>query len=234
VAADEDLTITGEVHMNPRRSLFVLTVSFAAGALAFPGAPASAATPPSCSRGGAHLEAASGHTRVVRVSLKKTHNETKHEKLLSCWTTTGKRRTVAEEVDFGADNRASTEVEIVQGRFVGVVEENEGGQIDSISARVYDARMATKLHDSADTCDKVDQGDLRGVLDVAFLKNGGLAMSCNRLLLYRNAANTLETVEPAGTLVYQLGVSNHSPAFGQRLFWTVTVGANTVTKSLPV
>ena len=99
---------------------------------------------------------------------------------------------------------------------------------------MYDARKHVKLHDSAETCDKVDQGDFAGVDDVAFLEDGGAAMACNQLLLYKGAADTYETLEPRGTQVFQVAVSYGSRGFGQRLFWTSGFDANQVTKSRAV
>ena len=179
-----------------RTSVLVLlllgAVALCGGAVA-----ADAAKRPSCYRGHAHFEAGSGDTIVVRVTARReSSHETRHENLLACWGRTGKRTVISQEVDFGDDNRASTTVQIVQGRYVGVTERNEGGVSEDISARVYDARKGVKLHDSADTCDKVDQGDFAGVDDVALLQDGGVAWSCQRLLLYRGAADVYETVEP--------------------------------------
>src|SRR4051812_10513154 len=205
----------------------LLIVLLAAG-----GSPASAAKKKSCTRGGATLEAAAGGVRVVRRSVKhQSSHETRRQNLLACWVKTGKRTVVAREVDFGLDNIARTRVEIVQGRYVGVIAENEGGVSLDINARIYDARTGKLLHDSK-ACDEVDQVDFAGVDDVAFLDGGGMAMSCRRLLLFRKASSAMETLEPAGTDVRQIGVSHNTRGFGQRLFWTVATGPTEVTKSL--
>jgi hypothetical protein len=202
----------------------------AAAALLLP-ATAEAKTP-SCTRGGGKLEQADGGVRIVRVKARReSRNETRHENLLACWTRTGKRTTVSEEVDFGDDNRASTRVEIVDGRYVGVVETNEGGVSISASARVYDARTRKLLHDSA-ACDELDRGDYSGPDDVAFLDGGGLAFTCGQLIAYKGATGKAQQLEPAGTDVRQVAVSRHSDGFGQRLFWTVGDGVGEVAKSV--
>jgi hypothetical protein len=201
-------------------------------ALGLSAQPAAAAKKKSCLRGGAKLEAFSGKTVVVRVKAKKrSEQETRRENLLACWSTTGKRVKVADEVDFGLDNIASSQIEIVQGRYVGVIETNEGGVSLGVQARVFDARARKKLHDSA-ICDKVDQGDFGGVDDVAFLEGGGMAMSCRQLIVFRNAGSAAEAIEPAGTDVRQIGVSHNTRGFGQRLFWTVASADGETTKSL--
>lgn len=194
--------------------------------------PAAAAKKKSCTRGDAKLEAVSGDVRVVRATGKRqsTH-ETRRENLYACWAKTGKRILINAEVDSGLDNIASTRVEIVQERYVGVAATNTGGVSESTVARVYDARKSKRLHTSAE-CDKVDLGDFGGVEDVAFLDGGGMAMTCRRLLVYRNATAPLETLEPAGTDVRQIGVSRYTRSFGQRLFWTVLTGDTETTKSL--
>lgn len=204
----------------------------AVAVLAAPALPAGAATSKSCTRGGARLIAAEGQTRVVRLKVKRQGTqETRREHVLACWVKTGRRTTVAREVDHGDDNRARTRVEINDGRYVGVRRHNEGGVSESIQAAVYDARTGRKRHDSA-ACDKVEQGDFGGVYDVAFTERGGMAMACNRLLLYRKAGSQLETIEPAGAQVRQLAVSRYSHHFGQRLFWTVGEGDGETTKSI--
>lgn len=201
-------------------------------ALTLGDAAADAAAKKACLRGKAKLEATSGDVRVVRVKAKKTSSQqTRHEKLLACWAKTGKRIVINEESDFGLDNIARTKVEIVEGRYVGVRAENEGGVSMSIVARVYDARTSKLLHTSK-ACDELDRGEFAGVDDVAFLDGGGMAMACNRLYLYRRADSALETLEPAGTDVRQLGVSRYSYGFWQRLFWVVGNGEAVTTKSI--
>lgn len=197
-------------------------------------AAAKARKAPSCLRGGAHVEQRAGGVRVVRMKGKNgSGQETRHENVLACWAQTGRRVTIAEEVDFGLDNIASTKVEIVDGRYVGVVETNEGGVSISVSARVYDAAKHKLLHDTSE-CDSVDSGDFGGPDDVAFLEGGGIAFACNQLVLFRKASTpTPQLLEPLGTDVRQVAVSHYSNGFGQRLFWTVGDGGlGEVTKSL--
>ena len=150
----------------------------------------------------------------------------------SSWAPTGRRVTIVTEVDNGDDNRASTITEIVDQRYVGVRAHNEGGVSESVTARVYDARTRRLLHTSA-RCEQIDQGDLSGVSDVAFLEGGGLAMSCRALFVYRRATSPLEQLEPEGTDVRQLAVSRFSQGFSPRLFWTVgQPDLSEVTKSI--
>jgi hypothetical protein len=188
---------------------------------------------PSCLRGHAKLEQASGSVRIVRVKAHRQSNQTRHENLLACWVKTGKRITLAQEIDLGDDNRASTAVEIVDGRYAGVLAVNEGGVSISAAGRVYDVRTRRLLHDTS-ACDKLDRGDYTGPDDVAFLEGGGLAFTCNQLIVYRKAKSPAEQLEPLGTDVHQLAVSHYSEGFGQRLFWTVGSGPDTVARSAAV
>ena len=136
--------------------ILILAAAALAGTTA---ASAPAAKAPSCTRGGAAVIASSTDVRVVRLAMRKQSRfETRREHVLACWVKTGKRVTVAREVDNGLDNIARTRVEINGGRFVGVREHNEGGVSESIVARVYDARTQKLLHTSSE-CEKVDQGD---------------------------------------------------------------------------
>ena len=203
--------------------------------LALGASAAGAAKKPSCMRGDAKLEAASGGVRVVRVKAKRqSAPETRREHVLACWTKTGKRIVVNREIDHGLDNIARTRVEIVEGRYVGVVAHNEGGVSESLDARIYDARTSRLLHTSK-ACSEGDTDDHIGIDDAAFLDGGGMAMACNKLLLFRGAGSAMETLEPQGTWVRQVGVSHHSFGFGQRLFWVVGLeGDATVTRSAAV
>jgi hypothetical protein len=201
------------------------------------GSPAAdAAKKKPCTRGHATLVAVGGGVRVVRVKVKKqSSHETRREYVLACWAKTGKRTIVSREVDFGLDNIARTQVEIVDGRYVGVREQNEGGVSESDQARVYDARTGKLLHTSK-VCEDGDTDDHVGVDDAAFLPNGGLAMACRKLVVYRNATSALETLEPEGTWVLQIAVSKSSFGFGPRLFWVLSSdgGLTTTTKSAAV
>jgi hypothetical protein len=205
------------------------------GVLAVAGPAADAAKTKSCTRGGAKLVAADGGVRVVRVrAARQSKQETRREHVLACWTKTGKRTVVNREVDFGLDNIARTRVEIVDARYVGVEAQNEGGVSESLQARIYDTRSGKLLHDSK-ACEAGDTDDHVGVDDAAFLSGGGMAMACQKLLLFRKAGSAMETLEPQGTWVRQVGVSEGSFGFGQRLFWIVGLdGDAEVTKSMAV
>jgi hypothetical protein len=187
-------------------------------------AAAADAKPPSCTRGGATLEAASGHVRVVRRELKtQSAQETRREGLSACWAPTGKRFRIATEQDFGDDLRSRTRVEIVDERYVGVVLTGEGGVSIGVTASVFDARKAKRLHRST-KCD-VDDDDFRGPDDVAFLPKGGMAFACGPLWLFRTAAQkTPAQLEPAGSGARSLGLAGGSDSFVDRLYWTLGDG----------
>ena len=211
--------------MNLTRKLAVAPLTVAAVAmLGVVGTPADAAKKtPSCTRGEARVVMADGGVRIVRMTVKKqSANETRRQHLLACWTKTGRRVTIAQEVDHGLDNIARTRVEIVDGRYVGVREHNEGGVSEAISARIYDARTRKLLHTS-EACD-FPRGDMSGVDDVAFLEGGGMAIACDRLYLFRKAGSAMETLEPAGTRVVGVSVTRHTHGFGPRLFWVILSG----------
>jgi hypothetical protein len=159
--------------MTPRRLIPAALIA----TLLIPAAAADAKAP-SCTRGGATLEEASGNVRVVRRELKtQSAQETRREGLSACWAPTGKRFRIATERDFGDDLRSSTRVEIVDERYVGVVLTGEGGVSIGVNASVFDARKAKRLHSSSPRCD-TDDDDFRGPDDVAFLPKGGMACRC--------------------------------------------------------
>ena len=184
-------------------------------------AAAADAKAPSCTRGGATLEEASGNVRVVRRELKtQSSSETRREGLIACWAPTGKRFRIATERDFGDDLRSSTSVEIVDERYVGVVLTGEGGVSIGVSASVFDARKARHLHSSSPRCD-ADDDDFRGLDDVAFLPKGGMAFTCGPLWLFENAAQKTATMlEPASAGARSLGLAAVSDAFIDVLYWT--------------
>jgi hypothetical protein len=199
-------------------------------------APAGAAAkrkPPSCYRGGATLVAADGKVRIVRVKHTPGRQRTRNEALLACWTSTGKRGEILREQDFGDDFREHTQFEIVDGRWIGAFEVHEGGISESTSALVYDAYNRKTVH-KAHACD-VERGDFTGVDDVAFLPNGGMAFSFNRLLMFKNRNSTaLQELEPTGTFVISVAVSHFRRGFGARLYWTVESANQQTTKSIPL
>src|SRR5690348_18361977 len=99
------------------RSVFAFGSVIAALAVA---APAQAA-PPSCQREGAKLLAASGNARVVSVKEKAQNSETRRDRIYGCWTTTGRRFTLFLARDFGLDLIERDHIEIVDGRYIGVI-----------------------------------------------------------------------------------------------------------------
>ena len=174
----------------------------------------------------AALEEASGNVRVVRRELKtQSAQETRRDGLSACWAPTGRRFRIATEQDFGDDLRSSTRVEIVDERYVGVVLTGEGGVSIGVSASVFDARKAKRLHSSSPKCD-ADDDDFRGPDDVVFLPKGGMAFTCGPLWLFRNAAQKTATMlEPQGAGARSLALAHGSDSFIDRLYWTLGDGA---------
>jgi hypothetical protein len=212
-----------------RRLIPALFVAASLGALG--GADVAAAKRLSCYRGGATLVAADGKVRIVRVKHKPGRQRTRDDALLACWTSTGHRGEILREQDFGDDFRERTQFQIVDGRWIGAFESHEGGVSESTSALVYDALHRKTLHTS-EACD-VERGDLTGIDDVAFLPNGGMAFSCNRLLMFKDRnATTPQELEPQGTFVLSLAVTHFRRGAGPRLYWTVEAGNQQTTKSL--
>lgn len=187
--------------------------------------PATAEARKSCTRGGATLEAVSGDVRVVRRELKtQSAQETRREAVLMCSAKTGERKRVALEQDFGEDLISRTHVEIVDERYVGVIETGEGGVSIGVVASVFDARRFKRVHTSAIRC-KNDDDDFRGPDDVAFLTGGGMAFTCGPLWFFKNAKQKVATqLEPAGAGAGRLGVSSNADGFVDRLYWTLSDG----------
>jgi hypothetical protein len=206
--------------MTPRRTLPLTLLA----ALLLPAAIADA-KPPSCTRGGATLEQASGKVRVVRRALKtQSAQETRREGLSACWAPTGKRFRIATEQDFGDDLRSSTRVEIVDERYAGVVLTGEGGVSIGVRASIFDARKAQRLHSSSPRCDAADD-DFRGPDDVVFLPKGGMAFTCGPLWFFADAGQKTPTqLEPATAGARSLALSYVSDSFIDRLYWTLSDG----------
>jgi hypothetical protein len=207
--------------MTSRRTL---PAALLLAALLLPASPAAAA-PPSCTRGGAALEEASGKVRVVRRALKTTsRSETRRERLSACWAPTGRRVRIATERDFGDDLRSYSRVEIVDGRYVGVVLTGEGGVSIAVTATAFDARRARRLHTTASRCGD-DGDDFRGPDDVVFLPRGGMAFTCGALWFFGDAAQQDATqLEPAEARPRSLGLAYGSDSFADRLYWTLADG----------
>ena len=206
--------------MSPRR--FLPAALFAA--LLLP-AVAADAKAPSCTRGGFSLEQASGKVRIVTKDLETNGvNETRREAVSACWTSTGKRFRIATERDFGDDLRTSTRVEIVDERYVGIVETGEGGVSIGVTASIFDARKAKRLHSSSPRCD-ADDDDFRGPDDVVFLPKGGMAFTCGPLWLFKTGSQKTATqLEPATAGPRSLGLAYGSDSFIDRLYWTLNDG----------
>jgi hypothetical protein len=181
-------------------------------------APAAHAAPKSCTRDGATLLAASGGTRVVSVKEKAQNSETRRDRLYGCWTATGRRFTLFLQRDFGLDLIERADIEIVDGRYIGIIRTFEGGVSESRTAATWDAQKHVPVRNSK-PCDEVSSGDFSGVEDAAFFKGGGLAYSCNGGLRISDNKGDRE-LEPQGAKVGQLAVSGNNRGFGPRLYWT--------------
>jgi hypothetical protein len=201
------------------RPIAVLT-TLAALAIA---APAQAVK--SCQREGGKLLAASGSARVVSVSERRQGRETRRDRVYGCWTSTGRRFTLFVERDFGDDLITRRKIEIVDGRYIGVIQHFEGGVSESRRAGTWDAQLHRAVH-GTEPCNNVSFGDFVGVQDAAFFHGGGIAYSCGRLRI-ADARGDRE-LEPAGTRVSHLAVAGNMHGFSERLYWT----ANDVLKSL--
>ena len=207
--------------MKPRRLLPAALFA----ALLLPAAAADAKAP-SCTRDGFSLEQASGKVRIVTKDLKTNGvNEMRREAVSACWTSTGNRFRIATERDFGDDLRTSTRVEIVDERYVGIVETGEGGVSIGVTAAVFDARKAKRLHSSSPLCD-ADDDDFRGPDDVVFLPKGGMAFTCGPLWLFKTGSQKTPTeLEPATARARSLGLAYGSDSFIDRLYWTLGDGS---------
>jgi hypothetical protein len=190
-------------------------------------APAHAA--PSCTRDGANLLAAAPGLRVVSWAEKHGRGETRHDRVLGCLTSNGKRFTLFASVDHGLDEIQHDAFTLVGGRFVGVFTEFEGGVSESFTAATYDVKLRKRLHDTS-ACDSFDDGVVSGVRDAVFFKSGGIAYSCGQLRIADGHGD--RQLEPAGTDVSDLAVASGGTENGPRLYWTVTVANVQTLKSL--
>jgi hypothetical protein len=183
----------------------------------------------SCTRGGAKLLAASGSVRVVSVKERLQRSDTRRDRVLGCWTSTGRRFTMFVSRDAGLDEIQHDAFTIVDGRYAGVLTRIEGGVSEDQRAAVYDVKTRKRLHAST-ACESFDTGDFGGVTDVAFLPRGGLAYACGRLRIADGHGE--RELEPAGTDVRSLAVATNSHDFRARLYWTVVSGGTETLKSL--
>jgi hypothetical protein len=183
----------------------------------------------SCTRDGAKLLAASGSVRVVSVKERLQRSDTRRDRVLGCWTSTGRRFTMFESRDAGLDELQHDAFTIVDGRYAGVLTRIESGTGDTQRAAVYDVKTRKRLQRST-ACESVDTDGFSGVTEVAFLPRGGLAYACGRLHI-ADAKGDRE-LEPAGTDVRQLAVAANSHDFRPRLYWTVVSAGTETLKSL--
>ena len=188
-------------------------------------APADASVP-SCQRDGATLLAASGKARVVSVKEKPQHSETRRVRLYGCWTTTGRRFTLFLQRDFGLDLIERAHIEIVDGRFIGIIRDFEGGVSASQTAGTWDAAKHVAVRNSK-PCDEVSSGDFSGVDDAVFYRNGGMAYSCNGNLRLTDGKGDRE-VEPQGAEVSQLAIAGNARNFGEQLYYTADTTLKTI------
>jgi hypothetical protein len=184
------------------------------------------AAPKSCQREGATLLAASGKARVVSVKEKAQNSETRRVRLYGCWTSSGRRFTLFLQRDFGLDLIERAHIEIVDGRYIGIIRDFEGGVSESRTAATWDASKHVAVRNSK-PCDEISSGDFSGVEDAVFFRNGGLAYACNGSLRISDGKGDRE-LEPAGAKVTQLAVSANSYGFGARLYYTQDTVLKTV------
>jgi hypothetical protein len=202
-------------------------IAIVASLIAFLAVAAPAEAAKSCTREGGKLLAADGRVRVVSVKERAQNSETRRDRIYGCWTTTGRRFTMFLQRDFGDDLISRASYEIVDGRYIGVIQQFEGGVSESLSAATYDAQHHRLVHDSK-ACDNVSAGDTRGVLDAVFFHGGGMAYTCWERIHLADRRGDRE-LEPAGTRATHLGISRNYHGFSERLYYTVN---DTVFKSV--
>ena len=215
--------------MTPSVVAMIRPIAIAASLIAlFAVAPAAAqAAPKSCQREGARLLAASGSTRVVAVKEKAQNSETRRDRIYGCWTATGRRFTLFLQRDFGLDLIERADIEIVDGRYIGIIRDFEGGVSESRTAATWDAQKHVAVRNSK-PCDEVSTGDFSGVEDAVFFRKRR-----SRLLVQRRPADLRQQGRPrAGAAGREgrsaRGVGANNRGFGPRLYWT----ADTTLKSL--
>ena len=166
-------------------------------------APAEAA-PKSCQREGAKLLAAGGSVRVVSVKEKPQNSETRRDRIYGCWTTTGRRFTLFLQRDFGLDLIERAHFEIVDGRYIGVIRQFEGGVSESLHRRHLGRPEATAPSTTPSRATRSPAGDFAASMDAVFFRGGGMAYTCWRQSRIVDGKGDRE-LEPAGTRVTQLG-----------------------------
>lgn len=166
--------------------------------------PAEAAKRKRCNRGGATVVALEGNVQVVKRSVS---GRTRWE---GCWAKTGKRFRVA---GGHSESDASATFDIQGGRYLGVLEFIATGTADETQARIYDTSTGKLLHDS-NTCFEGQPGQLE-VTEAVFLRNGGMAVACDRLIVFRTSASDATQLEPAGANARGLAASRD----GRVVYW---------------
>ncbi len=194
-------------------------IAIVASLIAFLAVAAPAEAAKSCQREGAKLLAADGRVRVVSVKERAQNSETRRDRIYGCWTTTGRRFTMFLQRDFGLDLISRAQFEIVDGRYIGVIQQFEGGVSESLTAGTWDAQNHRAVHDSK-PCDEVSAGDTYGVLDAVFFRGGGMAYTCWGHVHLADGQGDRE-LEPAGTRVTQLGISRNGHGTAERLYYMV-------------
>ena len=118
-----------------RRSVNRMTrpIAIVASLIAFLAVAAPAEAAKSCQREGAKLLAADGRVRIVSVKERAQNSETRRDRIYGCWTTTGRRFTMFLQRDFGLDLISRAQFEIVDGRYIGVIQQFEGGVSESLT-----------------------------------------------------------------------------------------------------
>jgi hypothetical protein len=218
--------------MRPNRHIALLIAATAATLAASALAAAVAVAAPSCGRGGGRVLAVSATTRVIAIAQRPRGGETRRERIFACRVPTGQRfalsYAVRLPVGMGEEDNSFT---IVGDRYIGVIRSFGGFEVGRTSAAVYDARTASKLHDTG-RCSTHNlapgaAASITGIVDAVFLPRGGLAYSCGRLRIADTRGD--RQLEPPGTDVRALAVAHDRP----RLYWTVVApNGTTQAKSL--
>ena len=96
------------------------------------------------------------------IPRKAQNSETRRDRIYGCWTSTGRRFTLFLQRDFGLDLIERADIEIVDGRYIGVIRTFEGGVSESRTAATWDAQKHAAVRNSK-PCDEVSSGDFSGV-----------------------------------------------------------------------
>ena len=146
----------------------------------------------------------------MSVKEKPQNSETRRDRIYGCWTTTGRRFTLFLQRDFGLDLIERAHIEIVDGRYIGVIREFEGG-VERVADRRHLGRLQARRGPQLQAVRRGLHGDFCGVEDAVFFRSGGLAYSCNGNLRITDSKGDRE-LEPQGAKVTGLAVSANAPA----------------------